>query len=166
MLTKTLNRGKEFVEELIKNGDYVSVMYIFNTSQNLIKHYYGDDIHRFYNETKLQPYCIRGTVKWCNSMWIDDAIVQSLNLKDFGKNEKILGDFTYGRKNGIKYRFNARLHAGERKGQKFWFVIGLSGDSGFGYSFISQRNTLGVTYRKQIFDQVIEKFKRNQYLYD
>jgi hypothetical protein len=43
-------------------------------------------------------------------------------------------------------------------------VVGASGDSGFGYSFITKRNTLGKRNRQQIFSQIIDKYKLKKYL--
>jgi hypothetical protein len=40
----------------------------------------------------------------------------------------------------------------------------MSGDSGFGYGFLSQRNTLGKRYRQQIFEQIIDKIKLGEFM--
>jgi hypothetical protein len=37
-------------------------------------------------------------------------------------------------------------------------VVGTSGDFGFGYSFITKRNTLGKRNRQQIFSQIMDKY--------
>jgi hypothetical protein len=43
-------------------------------------------------------------------------------------------------------------------------VVGTSGDSGFGYSFINKRNTLGKRARQQIFKQIIDKYNLQKYI--
>jgi hypothetical protein len=48
-------------------------------------------------------------------------------------------------------------------GKIMWRVVGTSGDSGFGYGFISTRNTLGKRARMQIFKQIIDKYKLDSY---
>jgi hypothetical protein len=50
-------------------------------------------------------------------------------------------------------------------GQKIWRVVGQSGDYGFGYSFITKKNTLGKRARRQIFQQVIDKYGLNSYVW-
>jgi hypothetical protein len=49
-------------------------------------------------------------------------------------------------------------------GQKIWRVVGQSGDYGFGYSFITKRNTLGKRARTQIYNQIIDKYDLQEYL--
>jgi hypothetical protein len=48
--------------------------------------------------------------------------------------------------------------------QTYYKVLGASGDSGFGYSFITKKNTLGVRYRQQIFKQIIDKYDLSKYM--
>jgi hypothetical protein len=102
------------------------------------------------------------------TFYIDDLIVQMHGFKDDNllpfKNSKILGDFSYGSKNYISYKFTAHIYPHSVNGQKMWGVIGTSGDSGFGYWWIENKNKLGVRYRTQIYKQIIERFKLNDYL--
>ena len=79
--------------------------------------------------------------------------------------EKKLGKFGYGAKNGMQFAFNAGLMTGPKKHNLTYYrVVGSSGDSGFGYSFINKRNTLGKRYREQIFNQIVDKYKLQEYL--
>jgi hypothetical protein len=97
-------------------------------------------------------------------MYFDDTLVQHLNLEDFGEYEKKLGKFKFGRKNDIQYSFDARLRkVNHITGKVVWKVVGMSGSSGFGYLFISKRETLAKTYRMQIFQQIIDKYNLNDY---
>jgi len=97
-------------------------------------------------------------------MYMDDVLVQHLNLKDYSENEKELGDFRFGKKNSQSYKFTARLRKVKYgNGDTAWRVIGMSGTSGFGYWFINKRDELAKTYRKQIFQQVIDKYNLDGY---
>jgi protein involved in ribonucleotide reduction len=102
-------------------------------------------------------------------MYIDDLIIQSLglpiNTRIRNQEEVLLGDFRWGSK-GSNYKFTARASSfiSQKNGQKLWRVVGASGDYGFGYSFIPTRNILGKRARKQIFDQIINKYNLQQYL--
>jgi hypothetical protein len=95
------------------------------------------------------------------NLYIDDAVVQILDLPDFNfsrRGEKDLGTFKWTR-SGMSYRFKAVIHPITYEGgNKMWRVIGTSGDSGFGYSWITKRNTLGKRARMQIFKQIIDKY--------
>ena len=124
---------------------------------------YDGDIRQYYKENNYVPYKISDSGM---IMYVDDVMVHYLNLKDSSKNEKLLGDFGYGPKGGIRYKFTAKVYGPVegRDGQNFWKVVGTSGDSGFGYSFISQKNTLGKRARMQIFQQIIDKYDLNSYL--
>jgi hypothetical protein len=45
----------------------------------------------------------------------------------------------------------------------YWKVVGTSGSHGFGYAFITKRETLGVRYRQQIFKQILDKYDLKKY---
>ncbi len=95
-------------------------------------------------------------------MYIDDFIIQSLglNVRTFFNNEEVnLGDFRWTSR-GMNYKFtsDARAFVSQNNGQKLWRVVGSSGDSGFGYSYIPQRHVIGKRGRQQIFKQIIDKF--------
>ena len=131
--------------------------------ENYIKIFYNGDLKKYYQESGFEPYKISdsGMV-----MYIDELLVQYLELKDsWGSKEKLLGDFGYGPKGGIRYKFTAKAHGpfNSNNGQNLYKVAGTSGDSGFGYSHISQRNTLGKRARTQIFQQIIDKYNLDNY---
>ena len=82
----------------------------------------------------------------------------------FNEDEKKLGKFKFGRKNDTQYSFDARLRkVNHVTGKVVWKVVGMSGSSGFGYSFIPKRETLAKTYRMQIFQQIVDKYNLNDY---
>lgn len=122
---------------------------------------FDGDLKKFYQESGVEPYRISSEP----NLFIDDLIVQMLDLPDtqYSRGEKSLGGF-YWTSGGIKYSFTARLYPVEySSGKKMWIVVGTSGDHGFGYGFISTRNTLGKRARMQIFKQVIDKYKLDKY---
>jgi hypothetical protein len=128
---------------------------------NYIKILYGGDIKQYFKNEDVEPYSIRGDVI---NMYFDNLLVEHLDLKDFNEREKELGEFSYGNKNGIKFKFTARLYKYKyANGTIGWKVVGFSGDSGFGYSFINKVNILGNRYRKQIFQQIIDKYNLDSY---
>jgi hypothetical protein len=101
------------------------------------------------------------------NLYIHKALVDELGLKDIGwagRNEKELGKFAYGSKNGLRYAFNATLAPTRLHNQNYYRVVGTSGDSGFGYSFINKKNILGIRYRQQIFKQIIDKYDLSKYM--
>lgn len=130
--------------------------------KNYIKILYGGDIKKYYQENGIKPYHITSEP----NLYIDDLIVQGLDLPNFsymGKNHKKLGDFSWVSR-GIRYKFNAELRYTEyASGIKQWRVVGRSGDFGFGYWWITKRNTLGKRARTQIFQQIIEKYNLETY---
>jgi hypothetical protein len=96
-------------------------------------------------------------------------LVEKLKLKDgkfMSRDEKELGDFRFGTKDNMMYKFTARLFPTQLvlHNQPYYKVVGLSGDSGFGYGFISQKNILGLRHRQQIFKQIIDKYNLEPYM--
>lgn len=134
---------------------------------NVLKYLYQNDISKYFEETGFKPFDIIKGDKI--NMYIDDFVVQLLDLEDkgfSGRDEKMLGNFVYQpQKNGIKYKFTGYLNPSTRaSGQKLWRVVGMSGSSGFGYSFINQRDVLGNRSRNQIFNQIIDKYNLEKFL--
>jgi hypothetical protein len=87
-------------------------------------------------------------------MYLNDFVVKYLLLDEVSGGERKLGDFTW-LSNGSKYKFTAYLYP---LGNGVWKVVGHSGDYGFGYSWISKRNTLGKRTRLGIYKQIIDKY--------
>ena len=128
---------------------------------NYVRIAFDGDLKKFYQESGVEPYRISSEP----NLYIDDLIVKMLDLPDtdYTKKEKVLGKFSW-TSGGIRYQFNARLSLNEyASGKIMWRVVGTSGDSGFGYGFISTRNTLGKRARMQIFKQIIDTYKLDTY---
>ena len=131
--------------------------------ENYFKVFFDGDLKKYYQESGIEPYRISIEP----NLYIDDLLVQGLDLPDANfiasRNEKKLGDFSWV-SGGIRYKFSAVLYPIiYSNGKKQWRVIGHSGDSGFGYSWITKRNTLGKRARMQIFQQIIDKYNLNNY---
>ena len=136
-----------------------------------IKIMYDGDLSNYYKKSKLLPYVIS---KNKLTLYIDDLIVQMHKFEDdrlVAKNKaKKLGDFKYGTKDNMCNKFEAHIcphflngpHFAN--GQKMWRVVGTDGDKGFDYWWITKKNTLGVRHRTQIYKQIIDRFKLNDYL--
>lgn len=132
--------------------------------KNYIDIMFDGDIDKYFEELGQEKYYISNDGM---SMYINDVFVDVLGLRPTGwKNGRYLGSFTW-KSAGMNYRVDIDLipvegvyfNPGERqKNNKWWKVIGKSGDSGWGYSFISKKNTIGKRGRQQIFKQIIERF--------
>jgi hypothetical protein len=131
---------------------------------NLISVLYDGDIMKFSEDTHT-PLVYMSTDKM--NLYIHNALVEEFGLKDLtglSRDEKELGDFRFGTKDHMIYKFIARLYPTQLHDQTYYKVAGLSGDSGFGYGFISIKNTLGLRHRQQIFKQIIDKYNLGPYM--
>jgi hypothetical protein len=64
----------------------------------------------------------------------------------------------------MPYKFTGYLMPTVINEQNYWKVVGIGGSYGFGYGFISKKETLGKRNRQQIFKQIIDKYNLQQYL--
>jgi len=132
-------------------------------SKNYLKLVYDGNLKEFYKEEEIEPF--RVTQTSTPAMYIDNLLVDELNLENYGTKEKKLGQFKYGNTDNMRYLVDARLYKvvlGD--GSVGWKVVAIGGSRGFGYSFISTRDILGSKYRKQIFNQIIQKYNLKDYL--
>ena len=154
----------EDIRQMLKDPHQFGTILKVMGVENLIKIVYDGDIKEFSKDTgvKLTWISIDGT-----RMYIHEVLVDELGLEDktwLTRPEKRLGDFRFGPKNGAQYRFTASLTPTTVNNQPYYKVVGTSGDSGFGYGFISQKNLLGKRYRGQIFQQIIDKYNLQEYM--
>ena len=165
---KFVNEDKESkiedIRQMVKDphqfGTILKVMGI----ENLIKIVYDGDLIKFREDTTT-PIVYFSTDGM--NLYLHEALVNSLGLEDMtwlSRSEKKLGKFTYGSKNGHRYAFTASLTPITLNNQPYYKVVGTSGDSGFGYGFINQKNVLGKRYRGQIFQQIIDKYNLQEYM--
>jgi hypothetical protein len=134
-------------------------------TSNLIKILYNGDKIEFSKDLDI-PLIYHSSDGM--AMYLHDALIEELGLKDGRRtlrgNEKELGDFRYGAKDNMSYKFTGYLTPTNLSDQTYWKVVGISGSHGFGYIFISKKETLGKRYRQQIFKQIIDKYNLQQYL--
>ena len=155
----------DVIKNMIKTNGLAYTANLLGGYDNLINIGYGGDIESLASDTntKLAWVSIDGT-----RMYIHEILVEKLGLESLGNmfrpDEKELGNFYFGPKNGSKFSFTARLKPTTIDKQPYYKVVGTSGDYGFGYGFISQRNLLGKRYRGQIFQQIIDKYNLSQYM--
>jgi hypothetical protein len=157
------SKGKT-VRRLVQDIGLTEVSEIMGGIDRVIELGYNGDLIKFSEETTT-PIAYMSTDRM--NLYIHEALVNELGLKDKSwgsRNEKELGKFAYGSKNGLRYAFNAELTPTRLHDQKYYRVVGTSGDSGFGYSFINKKNILGLRYRQQIFKQIIDKYNLSKYM--
>ena len=155
---------KDSLQQMINDDGVMSAAELVGGLNNLIKTVYGGNIKEFSKGTgtKLAWISIDGT-----RMFIHEVLIDELGLEDtswLSRPEKKLGDFRFGPKNGTQYKFTSRVVPITINGQPYYKVVGTSGDSGFGYGFISHKNQLGKRYRGQIFQQIIDKYNLQPYM--
>jgi hypothetical protein len=153
----------EKLRELINTKGVAEVVKLVGGIKTLLKVAFNDDLKEFYKNTEYVPYKFGSTGE---DMFIDNLLIETLNLDDvYYQGGKNLGDFRW-TSGGMNYKVNTIVSkpVKTRNGQEFRRVIGRSGDSGFGDTYISKRNTIGKRGRTQIFKQIIEKYKLDSFL--
>jgi hypothetical protein len=168
LIRKILNESKikdQLKQSIEDNGMSDTIQYVGGVD-NLVKLLYDSDIIKYYEDAGVTPVKISEDGM---NMYIDDLIILSfnkpINIRIRNHEEVLLGDFTWS-SGGSNYKFTAwaRSFIDQNNGQKLWRVVGTCGDHGFGYSFITKRNTIGKKGRDQIFKQIIDKYDLQQYL--
>lgn len=133
--------------------------------KNYIDIMFDGDIDKFFEEKGIKPYYITQDGM---DMYLHESFVDVLGLRPIGwKDGRILGSFTW-KSRGTNYRLDVTLipkvgtsfgQPGDFDRQKYWRVIGRSGDSGWGFPYMRKRETIGKRGRQQIFKQIIDRFK-------
>ncbi len=156
---------KDALKSMLKQSGIQITSKLMGGIDNLINVLYDGDIMMFSEDTHT-PLVYMSVDK--TALYIHEALVEKLglndNLRPLHRGEKELGDFSFGPKGGLRYKFTARLYPTNLHDQPYYKVVGLSGDSGFGYGFISKKNILGSRYRQQIFKQIIDKYNLGPYM--
>jgi hypothetical protein len=148
------------LREQIKTLGVNEVVKLVGGVDTLLKVAFSGDLNEFYKTTGYVPYKFDSTGE---NMYIDEMLIQTLNLEDVYLGKK-LGDFRW-TSSGMNFKVTTIVYKPfkNQSGQELRRVIGRSGDSGFGDSYISKRNTIGKRGRTQIFKQIIEEYKLNSY---
>ena len=160
-----VDNDKELIDDLIREYGIDTAIKYLGGIDNYINIRYDGDIKEYSKENNLKLVIISDDKM---NMYINELLIKKLGIEDnkyTSGGEKKLGKFGYGAKNGMQFAFNAGLMTGPKKHNLTYYrVVGSSGSSGFGYSFINKRNTLGKRYREQIFNQIVDKYKLQEYL--
>jgi hypothetical protein len=151
----------EKLVELINSRGVGETIKLVGGIKTLLKVAFNDDLKEFYKSTGFVPYKFDSSGE---NMYIDEMLIQSLNLEDVYSGKK-LGNFRW-TSGGINYTVITIVSKPfkSHSGQELRRVIGRSGDSGFGDSYISKKNTIGKRGRTQIFKQIIEKYNLDSFL--
>lgn len=152
---------KDTVKKMISDDGAEKTAALFGGTQNLVNALYGGDIKNYFQENNLEPYYISSEP----NLYIDDLIVSMLDLPETNspRPEKQLGDFRW-TSQGMNYKFTVRLYPmNYASGKRVWKVVGTSGSHGFGYGFLTKKETLGKRARLQIFKQIIDKYDLDSY---
>ena len=158
---KITEKQREKLIDLLANKNTTDVIKLFGGTKNILK-LFNNDLKEFYKVTGYSPYKFDSSGE---NMYMDEMLIQSLNLEDVYSGKK-LGDFRW-TSGGMNYKVITIVYKpfiSSVSGQELRRVIGRSGDSGFGDSYISKKNTIGKRGRKQIFKQIIEKYNLDSYL--
>ena len=147
---------KQMLQDLVKSSGITTAIKIVGGPENYIKLMYDGDFDKFVKDNNIQIVKISDDGM---NMYLDPIFVDLLMLDNSNFGGKKLGKFRFGSKDGLNYSFNAELLPVRSNGEIIRYrVVGTSGDSGFGYSFITKRNTLGKRNRQQIFSQIMDKY--------
>jgi len=154
---------KDKLIQLSKESGFETAIKYVGSVDLFVKIAYGGNLKEFFKGEGIEPYTIKGDPP---VMHIHPLVVEKLNLPDFNKDEKVLGDFRYNPqvRDTLRYLLNARLRKYTLlNGEERWKVVGIGGSVGFGYAFINKRDVLGKRSRLQIYEQIIKKYKLNSF---
>jgi len=155
---------KEIIQGMVDDFGFQNTLKYLGGIDNFLDIMYDGDLIKFSEDSHLPLIYMSADGM---SLYLHEILVEKLKLGDYKYGREIqryLGKFRFGSKNGMQYSFEARAKLTTIHGQPYYKVIGMSGDSGFGYYGITQRNTLGKRYRQQIFKQIIDKYDLEPYM--
>jgi len=164
ILGEQTDSKKDVIKSMIKKSGLETAAKVLGGVNNIIDFVYDGDLIKFSEETTTPiAYMSADGMR----LYLHEALVKKLGLKDVphsSKGEKLLGNFKFDSKTSTNYLFTAYLYPTINHNQTYYKVVGMSGDSGFGYSFINKRDILGKRYRQQIFQQIIDKYNLEPYM--
>ena len=159
----------QIIKDLVDNVGMTDAIKYVGGIDKLIDVYGGfDEIKQdFFEKNGRYPVYISSDGM---AMYIADFIIPIMNKERQVSNQIILKDKFRIKSSGMNYAFSVILVKVKlsghnwNDGQYFWKVTGTTGSYGFGLSFISKRETFGKRARKQVFDQVIEKYNLKPFM--
>ena len=163
ILREEIETKKEAIKSMIKKSGLETAARVMGGINNIIDIVYDGDLLKFSKDVTI-PIVYMSTDGM--NLYLHSALVDQLGIRDSSNpnDQYYLGKFIYGSKNGHEYSIHTRLEPPRLHDQQYYRVVGSSGDSGFGYSYITKRNTLGKRYRQQIFKQIIDKYDLLKYM--
>lgn len=159
-VVKESENDKELLKSIIDDFGVKDAIKYAGGVKDYIDIMFDGDVKKYFEDRNLNAYYI---TKNGMDMYLSDDLVSVLDLSNSGK-DKLLGDFVW-KSSGIRFKITAFLKE-QSKGyiqpegfqeQKMWRVMGKSGDSGWGFPFLTKRETIGVRGRQQVFKQIIQK---------
>ena len=159
-VVKESEDDKELLKSIIDDFGVKDAIKYAGGVKDYIDIMFDGDVKKYFEDRNLNAYYI---TKSGMDMYLSDDLVSVLDLPNSGK-DKLLGDFVW-KSSGIRFKITAFLKE-QSKGyiqpegfqeQKMWRVMGKSGDSGWGFPFLTKRETIGVRGRQQVFKQIIQK---------
>jgi hypothetical protein len=155
---------KQKLQKMIEDDGMSSTIRIVGGLENLIDILYDGDLKSFHKQNDIDPYLIVDEYYWQDrtipNMYISELIVNELNI-----DTNDLGTFKWGsKKDNLPYTVFCELNLPSEKapnGFNYYRVKGQGYGYRFGYGNTSQ--TIGKTYRKQIFKQIIDKYNLDSY---
>lgn len=159
-VVKESEDDKELLKSIIDDFGVKDAIKYAGGVKDYIDIMFDGDVKKYFEDRNLNAYYI---TKNGMDMYLSDDLVSVLDLPNSGK-DKLLGDFVW-KSSGIRFKITAFLKE-QSKGyiqpegfqeQKMWRVMGKSGDSGWGFPFLTKRETIGVRGRQQVFKQIIQK---------
>jgi hypothetical protein len=166
ILREEIETKKEAIKSMIKKSGLETAARVMGGINNIIDIVYDGNLIKFSEDTNtpLAYMSTDGINLYLHAALVNELGLENLNSYTSFSNPKTLGKFRYGSKNDLQFAFTANLERVRLHDQQYYRVVGSSGDSGFGYSYITKRNTLGKRYRQQIFKQIIDKYNLKPYM--
>jgi hypothetical protein len=159
-----VDNDKQLIDDLVKDYGMETAIKYLGGIDNYISIRYDGDLIKFSEETTTPIAYISADGF---NLYLHESLIKEFGLKDVphsSKGEKLLGNFKFGSKTSTNYLFTAYLYPTRIHNQTYYKVVGMSGDSGFGYNFIKKRDILGKRYRQQIFKQIMDKYDLPKYM--
>lgn len=169
LIENTIEDEKEVIKDLIDDFGLEKAVKYVGGIDKLIEIYGGfnEFNQEFFEKYGRYPVYVSSDGM---EMYIADFLSPIMNKQRQVGKQIFLNDNFKIKTGGINYSFTVilvkvRLLSHDwSDNQYFWKVTGTTGSHGFGLSFISKRETFGKRARKQVFDQVIEKYNLKPFM--
>ena len=154
---------KDEVKKMIADDGVAKTATLFGGIENLVNTVYDGDLKTFFKESGVEPYKIADYTESfyiMPNMYISEYLVKKLGIKTIN-----LGEFKWGpKKDNLPYTAFCELKTPCQKhknGLYYCRVIGHGHTHRLGYN--TNKNPIPKTYRKKIFQQIIDKYNLDSY---